>query len=198
MVSHQPSPASFGLHLPPLLSLSLQFLRGPHIWFLSWLLLLLFPIDLSHRSAASSFFSLFPSLSELCVSRLSGSPEISLPLWLVFSLFSLFRNIMTWWTSHAVSQNHFLLALSLIFLALYYFLAFSLSIFYISPLCQSVWKNTAASSILVCVQHRKTGSVMQEWHTPVMFRKTDTHSGWFSSDVAHFLCEHKRMLPITT
>lgn len=80
MGSHQPSPASFGLHLPPLLSLSLQFLRGPHIWFLSWLLLLLFPIDLSHRSAASSFFSLFPSLSELYVSRLSGSPEISLPL----------------------------------------------------------------------------------------------------------------------
>lgn len=35
---------------------SLQFLRGPHIWFLSCLLLLLFPIHLSHRSAASPFF----------------------------------------------------------------------------------------------------------------------------------------------
>lgn len=55
----------------PSLSLSLQFLRGPHIWFLSWLLLLLFPIDLSHRSAASSFFSLFPfsfSVWTLCLS----------------------------------------------------------------------------------------------------------------------------------
>lgn len=33
---------------------------GVYIWFLSWLLLLLFPIDLSHRSASSSFFFSFP------------------------------------------------------------------------------------------------------------------------------------------
>lgn len=111
-----------------------------------------------------------------------------------------FRNIMTWCTSHAVIQNHFLLALSLIFLALclYHFMPFSVSIFYVSPLCQCVWKNTAASSILVCAQHRKTGSVTQEWHTLVMFRKIDTHSGWLSSDAIHFLCEHKHMLPMTT
>lgn len=133
-------------------SLSLSFM---YIWFLSWLLLLLFAIDLSHWSA-SFFCSFFPSLSV-------WTPTHCKSVWSSQCLsFSLFLNSL----SHKL-QNHFSGSyFSLSGLFFWVLTRFS------TPLPAYLHCSLFASHQCgrqVAVRERKTGSLTQEWQTPILY-----------------------------
>lgn len=130
--SHPLSPSSLGWRPLPAPSSS----GGPHIWFPSCLLLLLFPIHLSHRSAASPFSLCFSIAVCNSVSRRSDShppapppqplsllhhphpekknalPFLSLVLFLRLLVF---RSLAARLTSATLCRGHFLFCFTLLF-----------------------------------------------------------------------------------